>query len=253
MSDRFRFDEVDATDYDDLRPGYAAEAVAWVMEGGGLRPGSVVVDLAAGTGQLSKHLVASGVEAIAIEPAANMRAVVEARLPSVRALDGHAESLPLDDGSVDAVVVGNAFHHFDRDAAFAEIRRVVRRDGTLALFWAWPLEEEEPRAIPGIEEIYEVVGRYRAASAIIAAYRSWAEPPVTVDGFEPFERREFPFVHELPSARLADLYATSSDIASLPRDERGRLLERIREISRTLPDVLRLPSRTVVDVSRRTI
>ncbi len=85
----------------------------------------------------------------------------------------------------------------------------------------------------------------------MTAHRSWAEPPATVDGFGPFERREFPATHVIPSARLADLYATSSDVASLPDQVRSDLLDRIRRLSSGLSDVLHLPGRSVVDLCLR--
>jgi SAM-dependent methyltransferase len=209
------------------------------------------VDLAAGTGQLSRRFASLGVRVVAVEPAANMRAIIGSNLPDVTAVAGTAEGIPLDDGVADAVVVGNAFHHFDTDAAFAEIRRVLRVDGSLGLFWAWPMEEQH-LTYPGLREIDEIVERTRAGSSIATAYRTWAELPAPADGFSAFERREFPAVHELPSGRLADLYATSSDIASLPPASRVELLARIREISRGLPKDLELPARSVVDLCFRT-
>jgi SAM-dependent methyltransferase len=251
MAGRFSFEMVDATDYDELRPGYAAEAVTWVIERGSIGSGSLVVDLAAGTGQLSRHLAATDVELIAVEPASNMRAVLAERLPAVRVVDAMAEALPIADGAVGAVVVGNAFHHFDRAAAFAEVRRVLRSGGVMALFWAWPLEEEQ-MVIPQIREIIDLVETTRgAASSIAAAYRSWEDHPAREQGFGPFERREFPLTHVVPSRRLADLYATSSDLASLPEEVRVELFERIRFIATSLPQTLRLPSRTVVDLCVR--
>jgi SAM-dependent methyltransferase len=246
----FSFEVVNALDYDELRPSYAPEAVAWVAERGSLHAGSVVVDLAAGTGQLSRRFVPLGVDLVAVEPAANMRAVLHGRLPSLRIEVGTAEAIPLADRSIDAVVVGNAFHHFDGPAAFAEIHRVLRLGAVLALFWAWPLEDEH-RAIPGMEEIYDAVEAARGASEIATAYRSWAEPPADEDGFEPFERQEFRVTHVIPSARLADLYATSSDVASMPSEARNELLDRIRELARGFPEVLQLPGRTVVDLCVR--
>jgi predicted RNA methylase len=80
MPPRFNFEVVNALDYEDLRPGYAPEAVAWVAEMGGLGPGSLVVDLAAGTGQLSRRFALLGVDLLALEPAANMRRVLRDRL-----------------------------------------------------------------------------------------------------------------------------------------------------------------------------
>jgi SAM-dependent methyltransferase len=250
VSERFSFEVVDALDYDQLRPEYAPEAVAWVADRCGIGPGSSVVDLAAGTGRLSGRFLELGVDVIAVEPAANMRSVLQERFPTVRAIVATAESMPFDDGAVDAVVVGNAFHHFEREAAMAEIRRVLRPRGALAVFWAWPAGEEQQQ-IPGMRAIYEAVDSTAGESAIVAAHRSWAELPAAVDGFDPFERREFPAIHVLPAARLADLYATSSDVVSLPASTRAWLLDRISELSRGLPRTLHLPGRTVVDLCRR--
>jgi SAM-dependent methyltransferase len=250
VSERFSFEVVDALDYDELRPEYAPEAVAWVAERCGIGPGSSVVDVAAGTGRLSGRFLELGVDVVAVEPASNMRSVLQERFPTVRAIVARAESMPFDDGAVDAVVVGNAFHHFERDAAMAEIRRVLRPRGALAVFWAWPAEEEQLQ-IPGMRAIYEAVEATRADSVIPAAHRSWSAPPVAADGFDPFERREFPATHVLPAARLADLYATSSDVVSLPPPTREWLLDRISELSRGLPRTLRLPGRTVVDLCTR--
>jgi SAM-dependent methyltransferase len=250
MSEPFSFEVVDALDYDELRPEYAPDAVAWVAERCGLGPGSRVVDLAAGTGRLSGLFLRIGVDVIAVEPAANMRAVLERRFPALHTIVATAESMPMDDGAVDAVVVGNAFHHFDRVAAMAEIHRVLRPGGALAVFWAWPAEEEQLR-IPGMRPIHEALEETWAESAIMAAHRSWAEPPATVDGFDRSERREFPATHVLPAARLADLYATFSDVISMPAPTRTWLLDRIRQLSRGLPEELHLPGRTVVDLCVR--
>lgn len=250
MPERFSFEVVDAVDYDELRPGYAPEAVAWVSQTSGLGPGSRVLDLAAGTGQLSTRFVLLGLDLVAVEPASNMRAILQQRAPSAHILGGSAEEIPLESGSVDAVVVGNAFHHFDRSAAFAEIRRVLRTKGALALFWVWPLEKEQ-LLIPGMREIYDLVEETQTGSAIAMAYRSWAKPPDDAEGFGPFERRQFRLTHVLPSARLADLWATSSDVASLPPTSRSRLLDRIRSLADRLPATLELPARTVVDLCLR--
>jgi SAM-dependent methyltransferase len=250
MSSRFSFEVVNALDYDELRPSYAPEAVAWVAERSSLRAGSVVVDLAAGTGQLSRRFAPLDVDLIAVEPAANMRTVLADRVPTVRIEEGTAEAIPCAERSVDAVVVGNAFHHFERQSAFAEIHRVLRARGVLALFWAWSLEEEQ-LSLPLLREIDQVVEATRASNDIATAYRSWSDVPSTAAGFGPFERREFPVTNVIPSPRLADLYATSSDVASLPEPVRRKLLDRIRRLSRELPETLHIPGRTVVDLCVR--
>lgn len=146
--------------------------------------------------------------------------------------------------------VGNAFHHFAREAAFEEIARVLRPGGTLALFWAWPLEERSLTQ-PWIKEVDAVVEATRTSHEIATAYRTWKEPPEAATGFGRFERREFPVIHSIASARIADLYATSSDVASLPSSTRFALLDRIRELSRGQPPIMHLDGRSVVDLCRR--
>jgi len=165
----------------------------------------------------------------------------------VTAVPGTADAIPLDDGEADAVVVGNAFHHFDAEDAFAEIRRVLRPGGALALFWARTDRHPDGLRI-GIREIDELVERERGSSPIVDAYRAWYEPPELVEGFTTFERRSFPTTRTMPSARLADLYATSSDIASLPEPRRVRLLERIGELAADLPETLELAERNDVQL-----
>lgn len=246
MGTRFSFEAVNADDYDALRPDYAPEAVAWVVERGRLGPGSMVVDLAAGTGQLSRRFAPLGVDVVAVEPARNMRAAIADRLPAVRVQAGSAEAIPLGDGVADAVVVGNAFHHFDATRAFVEIRRVLRPGGVLALFWARSVDDASP-----LREVDRVVERFRGASEIATAYRSWFPMPEPVAGFSPFARAEFPAAHAIRSARLADLYATSSDVASLPAAARARLLARVAAIARDLPVTVELPGRSVVDLCVR--
>jgi SAM-dependent methyltransferase len=242
---RFSFEQVNATDHDELRPTYAPEAVRWVADRARLGPGSLVVDLAAGTGQLSRRFVPLGLRLVAVEPAANMVAVLTTNLPEVHAVTGTAEDIPVGDGQADAVVVGNAFHHFDAEAAFADTRRVLRPGGALALFWARTDRDADGLRM-GIREIDEVVERERGPSPIVEAYFSWFEPPEHVEGFTTLERRSFAITPTMPSARLADLYATSSDIASLPEPQRVRLLERIGELAADLPETLELPERSDV-------
>ena len=107
--------------YERARPSYPAEAVAFLVGHAGLGPDRRVLDLAAGTGKLTRLLVPSGAEVVAVEPVEAMRAVLREAEPELEVLDGTAEAIPLGDGSVDAVTVAQAFHWFDAPAALAEI------------------------------------------------------------------------------------------------------------------------------------
>src|SRR4030095_12190226 len=110
----------------------------------------------------------------------------------------------------DAVVVGNAFHHFDAEAAFAEIRRVLSPGGALALFWARTDPHAAGRRM-GIREIDELVERERGSSPIVDAYRAWYEPPERIEGFTTLERRSFPTTRTLASARLPGPVVASAE------------------------------------------
>ena len=120
--------------YERGRPDYPDAAVDWLCSELAITPASTVVDLAAGTGKLTRRLAARA-HVIAVEPIAEMRVKLEALLPDVRAVEGTAEALPLKTNSADAVTVGQAFHWFDGDKALAEIHRALRPGGGLGLVW----------------------------------------------------------------------------------------------------------------------
>src|SRR2546423_12598722 len=99
--------------YERARPEYPPDAVAWLADRLSLGPDRIVVDLAAGTGKLTRLLVPSGARVIAVEPQAEMRAVLEGAVPGAEALEGTAEALPLDDSSADPVAGASAFPGFE--------------------------------------------------------------------------------------------------------------------------------------------
>lgn len=104
------------------------------------RRGELVVDLGAGMGPASVRAVATGAQVLAVDPTPFMRAMLGLRRRlgrrgrSLSVHDGAAESLPVADGSVDALWCVNAVHHWtDRAAALDEIARVLRPGGRAVL------------------------------------------------------------------------------------------------------------------------
>jgi ubiquinone/menaquinone biosynthesis C-methylase UbiE len=114
-----------AEDYDRLRPQPVPAALDWLVP----PECRVAVDLAAGTGLLTRALAERVPEVIAVEPDERMRAVLSSRSPDVRVLDGRGESIPLPDQSADALFVSSAWHWMDPEKALPEIARVVRPGG----------------------------------------------------------------------------------------------------------------------------
>ncbi|MEY2433779.1 MAG: hypothetical protein QOC92_3504 [Acidimicrobiaceae bacterium] len=141
-----------AADYERARPSYPPESIDVLRREIGLGRGTRVCDLAAGTGKLTRLLVSAGADVVAVEPVPGMRAQLSEVLPEVEVLDGTAEAIPAEDGSFDAVTVAQAFHWFKFDPALAEIRRVLRPGGGLAILFNQRDERE-----PWVAQMNEVI------------------------------------------------------------------------------------------------
>ena len=128
------------TDYERGRPGWPPE----VVDLPGVPSAATALDLAAGTGKLTRLLVGAFNHVVAVEPQDAMRRVLQALCPEAEAHGGTAEEIPLSDASVDAVFVAQAFHWFDNERALAEIARVLRPRGALVVMWNVAASPWEP-------------------------------------------------------------------------------------------------------------
>jgi SAM-dependent methyltransferase len=164
-----------AQEYERGRPGYPLEAVDLLICELRLERRCVVVDLAAGTGKLTRDLTRRFDEVIAIEPLAAMKQQLARAAPAARALRGTAERMPLADGSADAIFVAQAFHWFDGRRALDEIARVLRPGGGLALLWnTTPWERREGAWFRLLDDLLE---RSRADLSVMRRHGSgrWRE------------------------------------------------------------------------------
>jgi SAM-dependent methyltransferase len=213
-----------AADYDRVRPSYVTPALDRAVEALGLSGDADVLDLAAGTGTLTRALLGRFFNIVAVEPDARMRTL----LPAVEALDGRAESIPLPDSSVDAVFVGDAFHWFDARAALVEIARVLRPRGGLALLWNtwWETEPPLPQvALDLLREPFVRSGRAAAADEEPSWRAAFDRTP-----FEPVREEAFPGELTLGPDDLVALVATTSSIAALDDREREELVASLRAL-----------------------
>lgn len=211
-----------AAAYERGRPGYPPDAVDYLAARLRLGPGRTVVDLAAGTGKLTRALLVTGAEVVAVEPVAEMRAALPA---GARAVDGTAEAMPLDDASADAVAVAQAFHWFDGDAAVAEIHRVLRPGGAVALVWNRRRMDD-----PLNQAINELIAPYRGHPSAFHT-GAWRAAFDRTELFGPLEERVFPNDHVLDADGLVDRIASVSFIATLDEKKRMKVLHAVRALA----------------------
>lgn len=203
-------------DYERFRPGFPDAAADAIV------PHRVrsALDLGAGTGKFTERLVERADHVVAVEPSEPMLAVLRAKLPSVEAILGSAERLPVGDGAVDVVTVAQAFHWFDREPACAEIRRVLVPGGVLGLLWN--------RADPGCTWD-------RACSRVAHPWLS-DEMPVSssaqdeLTGFVAQRHIEVPWRERITRANYISRWRTVSSFLAASEPERARMVAEVERI-----------------------
>jgi SAM-dependent methyltransferase len=203
-----------AREYEHGRPSYPPAAVDWLLPDGQVR----VLDLAAGTGKLTRQIVARGLEVVAVEPSEAMRNELERALPGVTSLAGSAEGIPLADGSVDVVLVAQAWHWVDTRRAVRELARVLSPGGRLGLVWNVRDQRES-----WVAQLDRIMHRE------IADEINTTNPPVGPP-FKPIERFDVEWTYKLNRQTLLDLVSSRSYIITLPDDQRAMLLDDVREL-----------------------
>ena len=223
-----------AEDYDRYRPAPPPQALDWVIPPGA----QAVLDLAAGTGLVTRELIGRAPTVYAVEPDERMRSVLAARCPQAQALAGRGEDIPLPDASVDAVTISAAWHWLDPQRAVPQITRVLRPGGRLGVLWV-----SRDDRVPWVAEFQRFAREAREAD----------RPP----GQRPRQRQvEFPagtpmsaveqssFEYSVPMTKdeLAGLLGTYSGIITLEPDQREEFLARVRSFLDRQPwDQVELP------------
>jgi ubiquinone/menaquinone biosynthesis C-methylase UbiE len=211
--------------YERGRPEYPPAVVGALSAELGLGPGARVLDLAAGTGKLTRALLAAGLDVVAVEPQAALREKLAAGIGIELVLDGLAEAIPLADESVDAVTIADAFHWFDKPRALAEMRRVLRPGRGLAVLTTLP----DWSGASWAHELGKLMQQLRPAhpqfdgpswQEAVRDSRAWTEP------------REIRMTVSQPASpeRLRDYVASVSWIAALSEQERAETLARVEAI-----------------------
>jgi SAM-dependent methyltransferase len=223
--------------YERGRPEYAEEVTGAIAAELRIPPAAPVLDLAAGTGKLTRALLGSGLDVIAVEPQTELREILAASVGSDRVRKGLAEAIPLPDASVVAVTVAEGFHWFDHLLALREIRRVLRPGGGLAGLSTVPdwsgasWAHEVGTLLAGLRPRHPQFDDPGWQDAVLKA-GGWTAP------------RELRLTTPQPASprRILDYLASISWIAALPEDQYAETLAKIGAIvsAGETPDELRI-------------
>jgi SAM-dependent methyltransferase len=206
-----------AAAYERGRPSYPPDAIDWLLPPGARD----VLDLGAGTGKLTTRLVERGLDVVAVDPLAEMLEVLQSSLPSTPALLGTAEEIPLDDNSVDAVLVAQAWHWVDPDRAIPEVARVLRPGGRLGLVW-----NTRDERLGWVKDLGRIIGHEDDPSS-----RRVTLPAPFTD----VERHQVEWTSYLTPQALVDLVASRSYCITSPAEVRTRTLDQVRNLLTTHP------------------
>jgi SAM-dependent methyltransferase len=208
-----------ATDYDRYRPSPPPQALDWLIP-----PGArAVLDLAAGTGAVTRELIGRAPRIIAVEPDERMRAVLTARCPEAEVLAGRGEDIPLPDASVDAVVVSSAWHWLDPEVAVPEITRVLRVGGILGVMWI-----ARDMRVPWVTEFNQLARESREADRRSAGRRRRAVTFAPGTPLSPVEQHTVEFSLPMTKDELVGLLGTYSGVITLDPGRRADFSRRVR-------------------------
>lgn len=219
-----------APTYARIRPAYARGAIGAIKERAA--PDATVLDVAAGTGILTGQLVRARLEVIAVEPVEEMLVQLVRTLPSVAAVRGVAEALPVADARVDVVVVGEAFHWFDVPTALAEAARVLRPGGRLMLLW-----NRRDDSVDWVEQYGRIVVSERPEGRPYPQRADWAEPVAATGAFGGQLVERFDNPRPCGPQALVDRAASTSFVAAAEPAARERVLTRVRQLADEHPDL----------------
>jgi SAM-dependent methyltransferase len=251
------FGEV-ASQYERYRPGPPMSTIEWML------PDHVgrVVDLGAGTGALTRMLLDRATEVVAVESDDRTRSVLTKGIPRASAVPGRGDSIPLDDGSVDAVLASSSWHWMDPVPTLHEVGRILVPGGILGAVRSGPDPDGpflvQARALLAAPAEGGLAKRERGGNLneaefaqLIQGEGNRASTTLVIPPGVPFEQPEHKIVTwdvPLNADELIGLLGTFSWVILMPETERNRLTSEAR---RLLREVLGVEGEVTVDTAFR--
>ncbi|MDX3078046.1 class I SAM-dependent methyltransferase [Streptomyces sp. NPDC088354] len=212
--------------YERSRPSYPMAALAELAEALALEAGRTVIDLGAGTGKFTRLLALTGAEVVAVEPVAEMRdRLAGLRLPKVRVTAGTAESTGLPDGCADVVVAAQSWHWFQEDEALAEVERLLRPGGSLALVW-----NTYDTSVPWVRDYQDIVFRLAPRDLPSPLDGGWRKAFADREGWSQVYERHWPNPYSTTVSDVVERMTSSSHIAVMDPAEQERVRAEVEAV-----------------------
>lgn len=246
--------------YERTRPEYPLEAINCIITELGIGTGSRVLDLAAGTGKLSRQLASTGAVVVSAEPLDGMRSQHRQTVSDALLVGSTAEAIPLSTGSMNVVTVAQAFHWFNQDLAQPEIHRVLEPGGFVGI-----IGYRFDRTVPWLLSLTALSNRYRrsyrkrlrsraesawagviraipqGASVLSRLPSSSSRPALSPALFTPLREHRFRYHQMVDVDTLLERVGIAKKLTRLPLPERERLGREVERCIRDLPPEVTLP------------
>jgi SAM-dependent methyltransferase len=236
----------DAASYERGRPGYPVGVFDLLREFGGLGPGCRVLEIGAGSGQATRHLLEAEATVLAVEFSADLAALLASkhRTPRLEVRVGAFEDLQLEPESADLVVAATAFHWVPTELGLQKCAEVLREGGALALWWN--VYGDPSRPDPFREALEPVLAAVEPALLDVpSAGNSFSkEPPYGLDtaarisefaatgDFGPVRHELIEWTGRHRPDELRAMFATFSPWLALPEERRRVALDAVEQLAR---------------------
>jgi SAM-dependent methyltransferase len=234
---RLSFGEV-AELYDRARPSYPEALVDDLLAIASVARGQRILEVGAGTGKATTLFAARGAAVVAIEPSAEMAAVLRrncAPYPHVEIVECDFEHWRGDGARFPLLYAAQAWHWVAPETRYGAARASLEPGGVLAAIWNrpdWGLSElrNELRAVyarvaPGLES-----GPMKPALTGPELWDDWDAEVSAAAGFEQAELREYRWEREFSTAEYVELLSTHSNHLLLADSQRTELLASVAEV-----------------------
>lgn len=222
----------DPQTYHASRPPYPETVWQALRERSGLRAGIDILEIGAGTGLATAHLLShQPARLLAVEPDARMAALID---PAAEVVVAPFEDAAID-GSFDLAVSATAFHWLDAVPALQRIRTLLRPGGAVALWWN---AHGDPERTDPLHVATQALFTGHAASPAESSngVPHALDAPARLEelsaaGFSADVPEFIRSTIVLDAEGMRRLYSTYSNVTALPPDERSRLLDGLVDVA----------------------